>query len=116
MKKFFTILSLSLFLVCLCTSEGQAQNKINASKLDKKINSYMSFPLLSQEDMIGEVSVSFTVNPKGKIDVLRIDSSNPHLIPYVMKRLNLIVLPKDDRMIGSIQNYLINFKNEENRI
>ena len=77
----------------------------------------MSFPLLAQEDMIGEVSVSFTVTPKGKIDVLKIDSSNPLLIPYVMKRLKLIVLPKDDRTIGSILSYQINFKQEErNRI
>ena len=77
----------------------------------------MSFPLLAQEDMIGEVSVSFTVTPKGKIDVLKIDSSNPLLIPYVMKRLKLIVLPKDDKTIGSILSYQINFKQEErNRI
>ena len=74
----------------------------------------MSYPLLAEGDMCGDVSVSFTVTNKGKIDVLKIDSSNPDLIPFVMRRLDKVALPLNDSTIGTTKSYIFTFKKEEN--
>jgi hypothetical protein len=116
MKNLIAFFSMNLLIIIIFTSLGQAQFP-SETKLNKKINSQMVYPLLANENMEGEVTLSFTITPKGRIDVLKIDSSNPHLIPYVMRRLKKIEVPLNDKAIGTIQNYLINFKSEEaNRI
>ena len=113
MKKLISIIGVFTFIISLGISNVQAQNP-NNSQLKKKINTYMSFPLLAEDEMIGEVAVSFNVTNKGKINVLKIDSSNPDLIPFVMRRLDKVVIPLNDATIGTTQSYIFNFKKEDN--
>jgi len=112
MKNLISTLSLCVLMLLASTGVLQAQK---SNKLQKKINTYISFPYLAQNDMEGEVSVSFSITPEGTVNVLKIDSSNPDLIPYVMRRLNKIELPLDDVTIGTTQSFIFNFMKERNK-
>ena len=114
MKKLISIISLLSFTLLIGVTNLQAQNP-KSDKLNNKINTFISYPYLAQQNMEGEVTVSFSVTPKGKLDVLKIDSSNPHLIPFVMRRLNKVNLPLNDVTIGTTQSYIFNFKKEKNQ-
>jgi hypothetical protein len=111
MKNLFSILILASFAICISTSQAQAQDP-SSSKLNKKINNSIAYPLLAEQNMDGEVAVTVSVSSKGKLDVVKIDSSNPNLIPYVIKRLKRIEVPLNDKTIGSNQTYLLNFRSE----
>ncbi len=114
MKKVISSLSLLSFLICFSISNLQAQDP-GESILKKKMDTYMSYPYLAEKNMDGEVAVSFSVTQKGKLNILKIDSSNSLLIPYVLRRLNKINLPLDDAKIGTTQSYKFNFTKEEGR-
>ena len=111
MKKVVSILSLVAFTMCVTTFPSYAQ-KPTESKLEKKISNKIVYPYLSQENMEGEVSISFYIKPNGKIDVMSIDSSNDKLISYVLRRMSKIELPLDDSKIGTTQSMKLNFKKE----
>lgn len=115
MKKVISTLSLIAFIICISIPNLQAQDP-GDSKLDKKINTYLAYPYLAEENMEGEVAVSFNVTQKGKLNILKIDSSNSSLIPYVLRRLKKINLPLDDGTIGTTQSYKFNFVKEDAKI
>ena len=112
MKNLFSILILSIFVISISANQVQAQDP-SLSKLNKKINNSIAYPLLAEQNMDGEVAVTFSVTSKGKLNVIKIDSSNPNLIPYVIKRLKRIEVPLNDKTIGTNQTYLLNFRSED---
>jgi len=112
MKNLISTISFSILILFCSIGNLQAQK---SNKLKKKINTYMSYPYLAQSNMEGEVSVSFSITPEGTVNVIKIDSSNPNLIPYVMRRLNKIELPLNDITIGTTQSYIFNFTKEKNK-
>lgn len=112
MKNLFSILILAIFSISFTANQVHAQDP-SISKLDKKINNSIAYPLLAHQNMDGEVAVTFSVSSKGKLDVIKIDSSNPNLIPYVINQLKKIDVPLNDRTIGTMQTYLLNFRSEE---
>jgi predicted lipase len=112
MKKLITTIGLSIVMLFASIGNLSAQKP---NKLKKKINTYMSYPYLAQQNMEGEVIVSFKITNEGTLDVLKIDSSNPNLIPYVMRRLNKIALPLNDITIGSTKSFKFNFMKEKNK-
>lgn len=111
MKNLISTISFSILILFVSIGNLQAQK---TNKLKKKINTYMSYPYLTQSNMEGEVAVSFSITPEGTVNVIKIDSSNPNLIPYVMRRLNKIELPLDDVTIGTTQSFIFNFVKEKN--
>lgn len=112
MKNLISTFGLSILMLFVSISSVQAQKP---NKLKKKINTYMSYPYLTQSNMDGEVAVSFSITPEGTVNVLKIDSSNPDLIPYVMRRLNKIAVPLNDITIGTTQSFIFNFMKEKNK-
>ena len=86
MKNLFSIFISTIFLLSIAANQVNAQDP-SQSKLNKKINNSIAYPILADGNMDGEVAVTFSVNSKGKLSVIKIDSSNPNLIPYVIKRL-----------------------------
>ncbi len=110
MKKYLAI-TLSAILIIATASATFGQ--FNSTKLDEKLNRYISYPYLSNVDMHGTVSVVFDVNEEGRLDVRNIISDNPHLVEFVERRLSKILLPLDDESIGTTQDIVLNFKKEE---
>jgi hypothetical protein len=113
MKKYLAFTLVALFLIINATTTfGQ----YNSTKLDEKINRYVSFPYLLDNHLYGKVAVMFDVNNEGRLDVTSIISDNPQLVEFVQRRLNKIILPLDDEIIGTSQNIVLNFKPEEDRL
>lgn len=58
--------------------------------LDKELSKHLSFPLLRNTDMTGDVYVSFVVNKEGKLEVISATSTNDELCAYVLRKLALV--------------------------
>lgn len=58
--------------------------------LDKQLSKHISFPLLRNTNMTGEVYVSFVVNKEGKLEVISASSTNDELCAYVLRKLALV--------------------------
>lgn len=109
MKKYLATTLVAIFIIANATTTfGQ----FNSTKLDEKLDRYVSFPYLSNVDMHGVVSVVFDVNEEGRLDVKNIISDNPNLIEFVERRLSKIILPLDDETIGTTQDITLTFKKE----
>jgi len=60
-------------------------------ELDHQLNKYVTYPLLERENnMDGEVYVSFVINTEGKIEVISAHSDNTALCEYVLNKLSRI--------------------------
>ncbi len=59
-------------------------------ELDHQINKYVTYPLLSHNNMDGEVVVSFVINTEGKIEVINAHSANTDLCEYVLRKLSKV--------------------------
>lgn len=55
--------------------------------LDRALNNTLSYPLLTRQDMNGEVYVSFVINKEGRIEVIECSSANPKLKEFVLRKL-----------------------------
>jgi len=66
----------------------------------------------SQQQLHGEVEVSFKIGTDGKANILDIKSENPDLVNYVKTKLNKIKLEKDDFNIDEVITYRFVFKKE----
>ncbi len=79
---------------------------------DDKTPQKSSTEASSQNELHGEVEVSFKIGNDGKADILSIESENPDLVEYVRLKLNKIHLQKDDINIDEIITYRFIFKKE----
>ncbi|MEO8066519.1 MAG: hypothetical protein ABI599_02375 [Flavobacteriales bacterium] len=69
---------------------GAEGNTTMERALDKELSKHLSFPLLRNTDMTGEVFVSFVVNKEGKLEVINASSTNDELCAYVLRKLALV--------------------------
>jgi hypothetical protein len=113
MKKYLIFTLLASYLMINATATFA---QYNSTKLNEKINRYVTFPYLLEDHLYGKVTVMFDVNNEGRLDVKNIISDNPQLVEFVQRRLNKIILPLDDEIIGTSQNIVLNFKPEEDRL
>jgi len=81
-------------------------------KLKKQINRHMFYPIFAQQEMHGTVEVSFMINEEGTVKVLNIQSTNPDLVDYVLKKLKKIKLAEDDESVGKTIKYRFVFKKQ----
>lgn len=81
--------------------------------LDRALNRYLSFPVLAQGDMTGEVMVSFVINKEGRVEVLSCDSENHALKAYVLRKLSRIDIGENPEGIWKTTYLKISFKPEE---
>ncbi|MBK7554733.1 MAG: hypothetical protein IPI55_09040 [Flavobacteriales bacterium] len=69
---------------------AEASNATLERALDKQLSKHISFPLLRNTNMTGEVYVSFVVNKEGKLEVISATSTNDELCAYVRRKLALV--------------------------
>ncbi|TXI82725.1 MAG: hypothetical protein E6Q44_01115 [Flavobacteriales bacterium] len=55
--------------------------------LERALNNSLSYPLLTRENMNGEVYVSFVINKEGRIEVIDCRSANERLKDHVLRKL-----------------------------
>lgn len=113
MKKYLALTLTAIFIIANATATFA---QFNSTQLDEKINRYVSFPYLSNDNLYGKVAIMFDVNEEGRLDVKNIISDNPQLVEFVQRRLNKITLPLDDEIIGTTQNIVLNFKPEGTKL
>jgi hypothetical protein len=58
--------------------------------LDHQLSRHLSFPVLADEHMLGEVFVSFVIDKEGKVEVVHCSSDNEALRAYVLRKLSRI--------------------------
>lgn len=58
--------------------------------LDRQLNRYIIYPMMSTTDMTGAVTVELAVNAEGRIEVISASSTNEALKDYVLGRLAMI--------------------------
>lgn len=55
--------------------------------LDRALSKNLSYPLLENADMSGEVHVSFVINKEGRVQVIECSSANERLKAYMLRKL-----------------------------
>lgn len=117
MKK--SIALLFVFVISFCSFTLQAGStelpdslNTEASAVVKKaINKVMTYPILQNKKMQGTVEVSFKIDQNGEVDIVHIESTNPELIEYVVKKLSQIKL-KESATTGKTIRYKFVFKKQ----
>ena len=67
---------------------------------------------INSQKLEGTVEVSFKINETGKVDILNIQSTNPELIDYVVRKLKQIDLNERQDIIGKTIHYRFVFKKQ----
>ena len=86
-----------------------APNASMERALDKQLSKHLSYPLLRDNDMTGEVYVSFVVNKEGKVEVISATSSNDELCTYVLRKLALVDIGENPAGTWKIEHVLFTF-------
>lgn len=60
----------------------------------------------------GKVEVSFRIDDEGEVEIININSDNPELINYVVKRLKKIKLDPEVYHTGQVIKYKFDFNQE----
>lgn len=81
--------------------------------LDRALNKHLAFPVLAEENMIGEVEVSFVINTEGRIEVLNCTSRNEPLRAYVLRKLARIDIGDNPEGIWKTTHMHITFRPEK---
>jgi outer membrane biosynthesis protein TonB len=82
------------------------------SSLDRALNKHLSYPLLEQADMTGEVMVSFVIDKEGKLEVLQCSSRNERLKDYVLRKLARIDIGDNPEGIWRTSHIKFTFRPE----
>jgi len=117
MKK--SIALLFVFVITLCSFSVNAAstdlpdslNTEASVEIKKAINKVMTYPLMQNKKMQGTVEVSFKIDQNGEVDIVHIESTNPELIEYVVKKLSQIKL-KESATNGKTIRYKFVFKKQ----
>lgn len=80
--------------------------------LDRALNRNISFPLLTDQDMKGQVYVSFVIDKEGKVEVLSCHSENVALTEYVLRKLARIDIGENPDGIWKTTHMRFNFRAE----
>lgn len=91
--------------------DRETSTMVSAS-LKRMIDKHMVFPVFQPEEMHGTVEISFKIDDEGKVKILNVQSSNPDLVDYVVKKLKKIQLDKQDENIGKTVKYRFVFKKQ----
>ncbi|MBX2972109.1 MAG: hypothetical protein KF797_03315 [Flavobacteriales bacterium] len=81
--------------------------------LDRALSNTLSYPLLTRENMNGEVYVSFAVNKEGRLQVIECSSANPKLKEYVLRKLARIDIGDNPDGSWKITHMVFNFRPEK---
>jgi len=89
--------SLILFVTACTIGLTQAAEPVRMKSANKRtslertlhraLNNHLAYPLLSKEDMNGDVHVSFVIDKEGRIQVVDASSANEPLKAYVLRKL-----------------------------
>jgi|GEM_PF-1142155 hypothetical protein len=111
---FSMVSAISLQAITPTEDSTRKETMINntGEKLKKQINRHMFYPIFAQQEMHGTVEVSFMINEEGTVKVLNIQSTNPDLVDYVLKKLKKIKLAEDDESVGKTIKYRFVFKKQ----
>lgn len=120
-----TVISRSLLLFATVFTLGYAQaaepvrmNSIAKKStlersLDRALNNTLAYPLLTKQDMNGEVFVSFVVNTEGRIQVIECSSANQQLKEYVLRKLTRIDIGENPEGSWKTTHMVFNFHPEK---
>lgn len=81
--------------------------------LDRALNNTLAYPLLSKENMNGEVFVSFVINKEGRIEVIEASSANEQLKAYVLRKLARIDIGDNPDGSWKTTRMVFNFRPEK---
>ena len=82
------------------------------TEVKRAINKVIVCPVFQKQKMQGTVEVRFKIDKQGRVDIVHIESSNPELIEYVVKKLNQIKLKEGQGYSGQTIRYKFVFKKE----
>lgn len=116
MKKIIAIISFCVVSFVSFNSQASTPDGLDSTsvitEVKKAINKVMIYPVFQKQKMQGTVEVSFKIDQQGKVDIVHIESSNPELIEYVVKKLNQIKLKEGQGYNGQTIRYKFVFKKE----
>ena len=113
MKKVLTFAFVLIFsgvLTAMADNDKKDESAGTDSKVKNLIMKEMTYPTFASEQNVqGEVYVSFEFNKDGKVDVLRSNSANPALEKYVIEKLKTLQMMKEDVEVQHVYNMKFTF-------
>ena len=96
----------------LFANSNVAKRSTLERNLDRALNKHLSFPLLDDKDMTGEVYVSFVIDQEGRVEVLDCNSANEDLREYALRKLVRIDIGDNPQGIWRTTHMHITFRPE----
>ena len=96
----------------LFTNTNDAKRSALERNLDRALNKHLSFPLLDDKDITGEVYVSFVIDQEGRVEVLDCNSANDDLREYVLRKFARIDIGDNPQGIWRTTHMHITFRPE----
>ncbi len=107
MQKLINILLIILFLGI----QSYGQDSFTEIRKDTVDTPIVQKPV-KETHAAGTVEVSFRIDEKGEVEIVNINSNNPELIDYVIKKLQKIKLDPSYKGIGKTIKYRFQFKKQ----
>ena len=106
MKFIAALVSIFLFWAMLSADSAYAGGGSQLQKEEKNVST------IKNKNLEGTVEVSFKINTDGEVDILNIQSTNPELIDYVVRKLKQIQLEDKNEIVGKTIHYRFVFKKQ----